>query len=96
MYVILVVDVKGLKDQVVFEKHLKKEGFKAIPDEPFVYEGDTTTHLFSTRAFILEVVLKGLEKSGFVDCKIMFQVGNNPLEAYQFDTLRNEFIALRV
>ncbi len=96
MQVILVVDVEDLKDRDTFEKHLKKEGFKAIPDESFVYEGDTTTHLFSTRAFILEVVAKGLHKSGFSACRIMFQVGNNPMEAYNFDKLQQEFIALRV
>ena len=96
MYVILVVDVQALNDKIIFEKYLKKEGFSPVVDEEFVYEGDTTTHLFSTRAFILEVVSKGLEKSGFNACKIMFQVGNNSMEAYQFDKLHNEFIALSV
>jgi len=92
MHVILIVDIEGLKDQAIFEKHLKKEGFTPIVDEPFTYEGNTTTHLFSTRAFILEVVEKGLKKSGFLTCKLIFQVGENPMEAYLFNTLQDAFV----
>ena len=91
MNVLLVVEVEGLNDKALFEKHLKKEGFTPIAEEPFTYEGDTTTHMFSTRAFILEVVEKGLKKSGFLTCKIIFQVGENPMEAYVFDTLQDVF-----
>jgi len=96
MQVILVLLIEGLKDQTIFEKHLKKEGLTPIVDEPFSYEGTTTTHLFSTRAFILEVVEKGMKKSGFLTCKLMFQVGNNPMEAYVFDTLQNTFYEVEV
>ena len=85
MKVVLIVEVEGLKDQMVFEKHLKKEGLTPIEGEVFAYEGDTSTHLFSTRAFMLEVVTKGLQKSGFLTCKMMFQVGENPMEAYLFN-----------
>ena len=91
MHVVLIVDVEGLNDKVVFEKHLKKEGITPIVDENFAYEGDTTTHMFSTRAFILEVVEKGLKKSGFTSCKIMFQVGENPMEAYLFSQKNDTF-----
>ena len=82
--------------KTIFEKHLKKEGFTPIPEEVFAYEGDTTTHLFSTRAFILEVVEKGLKKSEFLTCKIIFQVGENPLEAYRFDTLQDSFVEVSI
>ena len=91
MHVVLIVDVEGLNDKVVFEKHLKKEGITPIVDENFAYEGDTTTHMFSTRAFILEVVEKGLKKSGFTSCKIMFQVGENAMEAYLFSHENDTF-----
>jgi len=91
MEVVLIVEVHGLKDQEVFEKHLKKEGFTPIPEEVFAYHGETTTHLFSTRAFILEVVKKGLKKSGFDTCKIIFQVGDNPMEAYLFQEEKDTF-----
>ncbi len=94
MNVILVVDVEGLNDQAVFEKHLKKEGLTPVMGEVFVYEGNTTTHMFSTRAFLLEVVTRGLEKSGFSTCKMMFQVGKNPMETYRFDMSQHEFIAI--
>ena len=36
MNVILVVDVEGLNDQAVFEKHLKKEGLTPVMGEVFV------------------------------------------------------------
>ncbi len=96
MQVILVVEVENLSDKAVFEKHLKKEGFTPVVHEPFTYEGDTTTHLFSTRAFILEVVEKGLKKSGFFTCKLIFQVGQNPMEAYVYDTLQECFIEAKI
>jgi hypothetical protein len=91
MKVLLIVDVEGLKEKVVFEKHLKKEGITPIAEEEFAYEGETTTHLFSTRAFILEVVEKGLKKSGFLTCKMMFQVGENEMEAYLFNHKNDTF-----
>lgn len=91
MNVILIVEVEGLTDKTIFEKHLKKEGFTPILDEEFAYEGNTTTHMFSTRAFILEVVEKGLKKSGFESCRIIFQVGENPMEAYLFDREKDTF-----
>lgn len=96
MKVILIVEAEGLKDKSIFEKHLKKEGLTPIANEDFTYEGDTTTHMFSTRAFIHEVVEKGLKKSGFLTCKIIFQVGENPLEAYRFDTLQDSFIEVSI
>lgn len=91
MKVVLIVEVEGLKDQVIFEKHLKKEGITPIEGEVFAYEGETTTHMFSTRTFILEVVSKGLKKSGFESCKIIFQVGENPMEAYRFNLESDSF-----
>ena len=91
MNVLLVVEVIGLKDKVIFEKHLKKEGFTPIEEEELAYHGETTTHLFSTRAYILEVVTKGLKKSGFDTCKIIFQVGENPMESYCFNLQSGEF-----
>jgi hypothetical protein len=96
MYVVLVTQIEALKDKDIFERHLKKEGFTPVVNEPFTYEGNTTTHLFSTRAFILEVVEKGLKKSGFLTCKIIFQVGKNPMEAYVFDTLQDSFTEVKL
>ena len=91
MKVVLIVEVEGLQDQAIFEKHLKKEGITPIEGEVFAYEGETTTHMFSTRTFILEVVSKGLKKSGFDSCKIMFQVGENAMEAYLFSHENDTF-----
>ncbi|MBV5277783.1 MAG: hypothetical protein J0647_01865 [Campylobacteraceae bacterium] len=91
MQVVLIIQAEGLENKEVFEKHLKKEGFEKVPEEDFAYEGNTTTHLFSTRAFIHEVVEKGLKKSGFKGCKIIFEVGTNPMEAYLFNQENNMF-----
>lgn len=91
MKVILIVDVKGLTDRDIFEKHLKKEGFTPIEGEEFAYEGDTTTHLNNTKAYILNILKKGLKKTQFKKCKIIFQVGENPMEAYEFNKKEDEF-----
>ena len=91
MKVILIVDVKGLKDRVLFEKHLKKEGFTPIEDEDFAYEDEATTHLNNTKAYILNIVKSGLKKTEFEKCKIIFQVGENPMEAYEFNKKEDEF-----
>ncbi|MDD3344089.1 MAG: hypothetical protein PHR87_10990 [Sulfurospirillaceae bacterium] len=96
MQVILIVEANGLQNKEIFEKHLKKEGFMPIEGESFAYEGQTTTHLFSTRAYILEVVEKGLQKAGFNGCKIVFEVGTNPMEAYLFNISKNLFEAVDI
>jgi hypothetical protein len=89
--VVLIVDVEGLEDKVLFEKHLKKEGFEPIEGEELAYEGDTTTHLNNTKAYLLDVVTTGLHKSSFVKCKIIFQIGENPMEAYVFNRKEDDF-----
>ncbi len=91
MKVVLIVDVEGLEDKVLFEKHLKKEGFEPIEGEELAYEGDTTTHLNNTKAYLLDVVTTGLHKSSFVKCKIIFQIGENPMEAYVFNRKEDDF-----
>lgn len=91
MKVILIVDVVGLKDKDAFEKHLKKEGFSSVEGEELAYEGDTTTHLNATRTYILDVVRNALKKSGFEECKIIFQVGQNPMEAFKFNKKEDGF-----
>lgn len=91
MKVILIIEVEELEDKIVFEKHLKKEGLTPIENEEFAYEGETTTHMYSTRAYLLEVVTMGLGKTSFHTCKIIFQVGENPMEAFIFDHKSNSF-----
>ena len=94
--VILIIEVQDLIDRDIFEKHLKKEGFLPIKGEEFAYEGEAHTHLFNTRAYILEVVSKGLFKTDFSDCKIIFQIGENPMEAYIFDKEKKDFAEIKV
>lgn len=95
MEVLLIVNVEGLEDREVFEKHLKKEGFDTIEDEPFAYHGETTTSLMHTETFILHVVKEGLEKAGFFTCKAIFQVGENEMKAFMIDKQSNEFVQLQ-
>ena len=91
MKVILIIEVQELKDKIVFEKHLKNEGLTPIENEEFAYEGETTTHMYSTRAYMLDVVTTGLSKTSFHTCKMIFQVGENPMEAYIFNHEDNSF-----
>lgn len=85
MKVVLIVDIKGLKDSGLFDECLNKEGFNRVEGEDFAYAGDTSTSLESTRAYILDAVTRSLRKSDFSTCKIIFQIGENPMEAYLFN-----------
>jgi hypothetical protein len=91
MEVLLVIEVEGLEDKVVFEEHLKKEGFKPVEDESFAYHGQTTTSLMNTETFILHVTKEALKKAGFFKCKVIFQVGKNPMKAFVLDKKEKDF-----
>ena len=41
--VLVLLDVGGLEDKEKFEKHVKKEGFKTVEGEDFVYTATSTT-----------------------------------------------------
>lgn len=91
MEVILIVDALNLQNKEVFEKHLKKEGIIPIEGEDFAYSGKTTTSLVHTQTFILHVCKEALSKSGYESAKIMFQIGENPMEAYVYDHGNKDF-----
>ncbi|MFA6789604.1 MAG: hypothetical protein WCR15_07960 [Arcobacteraceae bacterium] len=91
MDVLLIIDIQGLHDKTVFEKHLKKEGFIPVEAEEFVYTATSTTTTFSTKAYILEVVKVGLSKTSFEACKLIFQLGEFPFQAYKFDKNTHDF-----
>ena len=90
--VLLVVSVEGLLDQEAFEKQLKREGFTPIPDEPFTYLGETTTHKINTVLYIHSALKRALTKAGFGACKIIFQIGDYPMEAYRYDMTEGAFV----
>jgi len=89
--VLVLVDVKNLENREVFEKHIKKEGFEVIPNEEHVYTGQSSTTTFSTKAYILEVFKKGLQKSGFDECQIVFLLNETPYPPYYYDKTTNDF-----
>ena len=91
MEILIVLELEGLKDKETFEKHLTKEGFEVVPEEKFVYSGKTEGTTFSTKAYILEVFKKGLLKSGFDKCSMIFQLGDTPWQAFIYDFKTNEF-----
>lgn len=95
LQVVLAVRVEKLEDKTVFEKHLKKEGFTPIEGEEFFYTGESSTTVFQTKAYILEVVSKGLQKTSFAFCSIMFQIGNNDFETYKYDESQNFFVEVK-
>jgi len=94
--VVLVVDITGLKDKNIFDKHLKKEGFVLVESESFAYEGIAHSHLFNTRAYVLNIASKALNKSHFYKCSIMFQIGDNPMETYQYSKETKDFIKINI
>ena len=94
--VILLLNIEGLQDQSKLDKHLKREGFSPISDEPFTYIGETSTHKVNTVLYIHSAVIRALHKAGFTYCKIIFQIGEYPMEAYRYDVERREFVWVEV
>ena len=89
--VLVLLDVSGLEDIEKFEKHVKKEGFKPVEGEDFVYTATSTTTTFSTKAYILEVFKKGLQKNVFNDANLIFLLNETPYPAYYYDKETNDF-----
>ena len=89
--VLVLLDVDGLQDRDKFEKHVKKEGFIKVPNEDFVYTANSTTTTFATKAYILEVFKKGLQKSSFLGASLVFLLNETPYPAYTYDKNTNDF-----
>ncbi|MFY9084435.1 hypothetical protein [Aliarcobacter cryaerophilus] len=89
--VLVLLDVVGLEDIDKFEKHVKKEGFIKVEKEDFVYTGNSTTTTFATKAYILEVFKKGLQKSGFESASLVFLLNETPYPPYIYDKNTNDF-----
>lgn len=88
---LVLLDVSGLEDVEKFEKHVKKEGFKLVEGESHVYTANSSTTTFSTKAYILEVFKKGLEKSGFIDANLVFLLNETPYPPYYYDKETKDF-----
>ncbi len=89
--VLVLLDVAGLEDKEKFEKHVKREGFSPVEGENFVYTAKSTTTTFSTKAYILEVFKKGLQKNSFTDANLIFLLNETPYPAYFYDKQTNDF-----
>jgi hypothetical protein len=89
--VLVLLDVVGLEDRDKFEKYVKKEGFIKVENEDFVYTGNSTTTTFATKAYILEVFKKGLQKSGFETASLVFLLNETPYPPYKYDKNTNDF-----
>lgn len=89
---LVLLDVTPLEDKEKFEKHLKKEGFKTVENENFVYTAKSSTTTFATKAYILEVFKVGLQKVNFDgEANLVFLLNETPYPAYYFDKNTNEF-----
>lgn len=91
MEVLVLLDIENLGDQEKMEKHVIKEGFEVVEGEQFVYSGQSSTTMFSTKAYILEVFKKGLQKTTFDSCKMIFLLDETPYPAYVYDFETKEF-----
>ncbi len=82
---LVLLDVSNIQDKQRFEKHLRKEGFKVVEEENFVYTAKSSTTTFATKAYILEVFAKGLQKVGFGDANLVFLLNETPYPPYYYD-----------
>ena len=89
--VLVLLDVGGLEDKEKYETHVKKEGFKTVEGEDFVYTATSTTTTFATKAYILEVFKKGLQKNKFNDANLIFLLNETPYPTYFYDKNTNDF-----
>jgi hypothetical protein len=89
--VLVLLDVGGLQDKDKFEKHIRREGFSPVEGEDFVYTATSTTTTFSTKAYILEVFKKGLQKNVFNDANLIFLLNETPYPTYYYDKETNDF-----
>lgn len=89
--VLVLLDIVGLEDRDKFEKHVKKEGFNKAENEEFVYTGNSTTTTMATKAYILNVFKKALQKAGFKDAKIIFLLNEIAYPPYIFDHDTDDF-----
>ena len=89
--VLVILEVSGLKDKEVFEKHIVKEGFEIVEGEEFVYTAKSSTTTFSTKAYILEIFKKGLQKTEFDFCNMVFLLNETPYPPYTYDKMTNDF-----
>lgn len=94
--VLVLLDIGGLEDKEKFDKHVKKEGFKPVEGEDFVYTAHSTTTTFSTKAYILEIFKKGLQKNKFNDANLIFLLNETPYPTYYYDKETNDFELLQV
>lgn len=89
---LVLLEVTELEDKETFEKHVKKEGFHAVEDEPFVYTAKSSTTLFATKAYILEVFKVGLQKVNFNgNASLVFLLNETPYPAYIYDQTTKSF-----
>lgn len=92
---LVILELIGLEDKNKFEKHLVKEGFSIVEGENFVYTAKSSTTTFSTKAYILEVFKKGLQKNSFASCSMAFLLNETPYPPYIYDKNTNDFEELR-
>ena len=89
---LVVLETTQLKDKEKFEKHLKREGFNIVEEEEFVYTAKSSTSLFATKAYILEVFKVGLQKVEFDGkANLIFLLNEMPYPAYYYDKSTKEF-----
>lgn len=91
MEVLVLLEIKDIEDKEKFEKHVKKEGFKVEENEEFVYTAQSSTQTFATKAYILEVFRKGLQKTSFDSASMVFLLDETPYPTYTYDKNTNDF-----
>jgi len=90
--VLVVVEVKNLKDKESFDKHLRREGLKEVENEEFAYMGKASTPLLNTMAFVQDAVKKALKKGkDFDECKMAMWLGESEPKSFVYDKKDSEF-----
>ena len=83
--ILVLLEVKDLENKEVFEKHNKKEGFIKVPNEEYVYTAESSTTTFATKAYILEVFAKAMQKGISTKSSLVFLLNETPYPNYTYD-----------
>lgn len=96
MEVLVILDINKLENQELFEAHIKKEGFTVQENENFVYTANSSTSMFATKAYILEVFKKALKTTSFDEASMVFLLNETSYPAYFYDERTNDFELIEV
>lgn len=87
--VILIFDIEELDSKERLSKVFIKKGFEEVENLTFISQ--SSTNLFATKTYLIEMSKEALSKVEFKKAKMIFQLNDFEPECYKFDRDKLEF-----